>query len=98
MESLKSGVLLCKAMNKVQPGTIRRVNESKMPFKQMENISMFLKGCRALGMSEHDLFTTPDLYDGKSVNNVISGIVAFGRLSQKLGFSGTTIGACSEQH
>lgn len=93
MEALKNGVLLCKAMNKVKPGTIRRINDSKMPFKQMENISNFLKGCRALGMSEYDLFTTPDLYDGKSVNNVVSGIVAFGRLSQKLGFAGPTIGA-----
>ena len=45
-------------------------------------------------MSEYDLFTTPDLYDGKSVNNVVSGIVAFGRLSQKLGFAGPTIGLC----
>jgi len=29
-----------------------------MPFKQMENVSNFLKACRVLGCAEHDLFET----------------------------------------
>ena len=44
LKSLKSGVILCKALNTVVPGAIPRINNSNMPFKQMENISNFLKG------------------------------------------------------
>ena len=92
MESLKNGVVLCEAMNVVKPGAIRRINASRMPFKQMENISNFLSACRQLGMSEYDLFTTVALFEAKDRNAVINGIVAFGRLAQKIGFRGPTIG------
>ena len=27
-----------------------------MPFKQMENISLYLQACRALGVTDYDLF------------------------------------------
>lgn len=38
-EVLKDGVILCKLANCLQPGSIKRINESKMAFKCMENIS-----------------------------------------------------------
>jgi len=92
LESLRNGIILCKAMNAVVPGAIPKYNESPMPFKQMENISNFLKACRTqLKMSEHDLFTTADLFDGKSVVNVTNGIVAFSRAATKNGYQGPTI-------
>jgi hypothetical protein len=60
----------------------------------MENISNFIKACRALGVPEHGLFTTPDLYDGKSIVNVTNGIVALGSKAQTVpGYSGPRIGA-----
>ena len=37
------GVLLCKVMNALEPGVIRKIHASKMPFKQMENISQFMQ-------------------------------------------------------
>ena len=64
-QNLKSGTRLCKLINTIQPGTVARVNESKMPFKQMENITAFLRGCRAVGVAEFDCFETADLYDEK---------------------------------
>lgn len=38
-EVLKDGVLLCKLINCIKPGSIKKVNESKMAFKCMENIT-----------------------------------------------------------
>jgi hypothetical protein len=94
LRDLKDGVILCNAINAISPKAVRRVNTSKMPFKQMENISNFIKACRALGVPEYALFTTPDLYDGKSVVNVTNGIIALGSKAQSLpGYSGPKIGA-----
>lgn len=38
-ETLKDGVLLCKLVNTIKPATIKKINESKMAFKCMENIN-----------------------------------------------------------
>ena len=61
-DSLKSGQVLCKAVNVVKPGTIPKIETSSMSFKQMENISYFLRACRALGVKEYECFETLDLY------------------------------------
>jgi hypothetical protein len=36
-----------------------------MPFKQMENISCFLRSCRSLGVEEYEVFETVDLFEEK---------------------------------
>ena len=64
-DSLKSGQILCKAVNLVKPGTIPKIETSTMSFKQMENISYFLRACRALGVKEYECFETLDLYQVK---------------------------------
>jgi hypothetical protein len=90
--SLKNGVILCEAMNKVRPGAIKKINAPGMPFKEMENITFFIKACREeLKMLESDLFTSADLYDGKSLFNVCAGIRAFSRAAEKAGFKGGSI-------
>lgn len=45
-------------MNAISPGAIadKRINRtSRMPFKQMENVSAFLKAARQFGVPEADL-------------------------------------------
>ena len=64
-ESLKDGRKLCALINKIKPGSVPKVATSAMPFKQMENISAFLKACRQVGVAEHDLFETVDLFEQK---------------------------------
>jgi len=79
-------------MNTVKPGSIPKVNDSTMPFKQMENISNFLQACRKeLSMAENDLFTTPDVFDERSAVNTINGIINFSRAATKGGFKGPSI-------
>jgi len=69
---LKDGVVLCKCVNALCPGLIRRVNVSAIQFKQMENISNFISACQKLGLESTDIFDTVDLYEGKDIMKVLN--------------------------
>ena len=43
---LKDGKALCALVNAVEPGTIKKVSDSKLAFKQMENISNFTRAAK----------------------------------------------------
>jgi len=73
-EYLKSGVALCKMINALKPGTISKINNGKMPFVQMENIGAYIQACKKLGIPEHYLFVTVDLFEGKNMAQVILNI------------------------
>eukprot|EP00823_Brevimastigomonas_motovehiculus_P002515 TRINITY_DN1532_c0_g1_i1.p1 TRINITY_DN1532_c0_g1~~TRINITY_DN1532_c0_g1_i1.p1 ORF type:complete len:320 (-),score=67.39 TRINITY_DN1532_c0_g1_i1:273-1232(-) len=92
-EWLKSGVVLCTAINKIKPNTVRQINMQKMAFKQMENITFYLEGCKALGLKATDVFVTKDLYENYNMVSVIDNILALGGAAQKVsGFKGPYIG------
>jgi hypothetical protein len=76
---LKSGEVLCCLVNEIRPGLIKKYNlNARMNFKMMENISLFLRACRELGMLEKDLFSTIDLFESKDMNAVISCLFNLG--------------------
>lgn len=75
-EELRDGRRLCLLINAIRPGAVRRVNSSSMPFKQMENISNFLKACRSVGVAEYSLFETVDLFEGKDLGLVVRCLVS----------------------
>ena len=91
---LKDGVLLCELFNTIKPGSIAKVNTSAMPFKQMENVSAFLKASRALGVPEHSLFETVDLFEEKDISLVVKCLFALGGCVQKQvpSYNGPTLG------
>jgi len=76
--SLRSGQVLCQLVNQIKPGTIAKINFAGAPFKERENISNFLRACRALGVQEYALFSTDDLYDGHNMMSVARCIHALG--------------------
>ena len=43
-EWLRTGAVLCRLLNCVAPGSVPRISAGNIPFKQMENISMFIRG------------------------------------------------------
>jgi hypothetical protein len=91
MDWLNDGKVLVKLINAIGPASVK-ANDSTAPFKKMENIANFLKACReVLNMRENDLFTTADLYDGKSRFNVVNGLIAVSRAATKKGFKGPSI-------
>jgi hypothetical protein len=80
-EVLKDGVYLCKLINKIKPGSVKTINDSKMAFKQMENIENFLTGCKNFGVPEIHLFQTADLHQGQNIPQVIKTLLALRKVS-----------------
>ena len=91
-EALKSGMVLCNLINKIKPGTVKKINKMKMPFMQMENIAAYLTGCKELGVPDFESFQTVDLFEDSNMKAVVLNIHSLGRTAQKLGFAGPTLG------
>jgi len=97
-EHLKSGVFLCNLANKLRPGSVKKINSSKMPFTMMENIGNYLAAAAGFGMKSGDLFQTVDLFEKKNMTAVLNHLYALGRLAATLpGYSGPSIGARAVQ-
>lgn len=84
-EKLKDGVILCQLMNKIKPGSIKKINKSKMPFLQMENIGFFNNAMREYRVEPSYLFVTIDLYEGQNMVQVLIGLRALGTMATKNG-------------
>lgn len=91
-DALKDGIYLCKAINKLQPGSVPKINTGKMAFKMMENIGNFLEAIGRYGVSKHESFQTVDLYEAENMVQVVNSIHALGRKAQSKGFRGATLG------
>ncbi|XP_054707968.1 calponin-2-like [Uloborus diversus] len=89
---LKDGIALCTLINKLSPGAVSKINTMKAPFKERENLEMFLKGCETYGLKRHDLFQVNDLYEKKNLYTVVNCIFALGGMAKKKGYDGPTIG------
>jgi len=87
-DTLKDGQVLCKLINALQPGSVRKINENKMAFKQMENIGNFLAGVQTFGVAASDSFQTVDLYEKHNLPLVVSTLHALGRKAQTKGMPG----------
>jgi len=81
--TLKSGVILCNFLNKLKPNTISRINNQKMPFKEMENVDSYIKACTTLGVPSQYSFMTVDLYEAKNLNQVVQNLMS---LKRQFGF------------
>jgi len=84
-EALKSGVRLCQALNKVYPDAVRHINDSKVAFKQIENIGNYLKACRTLGINKSLIFETADLFESRNLTIVIDNVYELARLGSNKG-------------
>lgn len=92
-EGLKNGIALCKLINAIKPGTIKKIHPpTSVAFKQMENISFFLSACKEFGVPPYDLFLTPDLYESANMLSVMGTIAALGGVAKKMGYNGPQFG------
>lgn len=78
-ETLKDGTILCKVINTLKPGSIKKIQTSKMAFKCMENINGFVEGAKQLGVPPEETFQTVDLWEKQNLNSVVICIQSLGR-------------------
>ncbi|KAM6440674.1 LIM and calponin homology domains-containing protein 1 isoform 2-T2 [Liasis olivaceus] len=63
---LENGVLLCELLNSIKPGLVKKINRLPTPIAGLDNIALFLRGCREVGLKESQLFDPGDLQDTSS--------------------------------
>uniref|UniRef100_A0A1B6CS28 Transgelin n=1 Tax=Clastoptera arizonana TaxID=38151 RepID=A0A1B6CS28_9HEMI len=78
-EVLKDGTLLCRLINVLKPGAIKKINQTTMAFKCMENIDAFLKNAKELGVPTQETFQTVDLWERQNLNSVVICLQSLGR-------------------
>jgi transgelin len=78
-DALKDGIILCKLMNKLKPGSVPKINTSGATFKMMENINLFQKALKAYGVADLDVFQTVDLWEQKDISQVTTTLFSLGR-------------------
>lgn len=78
-DALKDGVILCKLMNTLSPGSIDKILTSGPNFKLMENITKFHRALAKYGVDKVDIFQTNDLSEKKDIANVTNTLFALGR-------------------
>eukprot|EP01100_Stratorugosa_tubuloviscum_P014893 TRINITY_DN822_c0_g3_i1.p1 TRINITY_DN822_c0_g3~~TRINITY_DN822_c0_g3_i1.p1 ORF type:complete len:515 (-),score=265.02 TRINITY_DN822_c0_g3_i1:73-1617(-) len=91
---LKNGVVLCRLMNKLRPGLIKRFDlNPKHALTERENIQNYLQACKAIGIPSQDIFEVSDLHQAKLLPQVIQNLFALGRQAQVLSnFDGPQLG------
>ncbi|XP_005066145.1 calponin-2-like isoform X2 [Mesocricetus auratus] len=77
-KGLKDGVVLCTLMNKLQPGSVPKINGSMQNWHQLENLSNF-KAMVSYGMNPVDLFEANDLFESGNMTQVQVSLLALVR-------------------
>nr|XP_055194490.1 rho guanine nucleotide exchange factor 6 isoform X3 [Nyctereutes procyonoides] len=78
--SLKNGVVLCKLINRLRPGSLEKYClEPQTEADCLNNISDFLKGCATLQV---EVFDPDDLYSGANFSKVLSTLLAVNKATE----------------
>lgn len=78
---LKSGIHLCKLVNRIRPDMIRKVNLVSQPFLEFENVNQFVWAARALGLQKNDVIQATDLVENPRPDRLVSCLVALAAIT-----------------
>uniref|UniRef100_F7DPB3 Calponin-1 n=1 Tax=Equus caballus TaxID=9796 RepID=F7DPB3_HORSE len=72
-------------INKLQPGSVKKVNESTQNWHQLENIGNFIKAITKYGVKPHDIFEANDLFENTNHTQVQSTLLALASMAKTKG-------------
>uniref|UniRef100_A0A9L0IZT0 LIM and calponin homology domains 1 n=1 Tax=Equus asinus TaxID=9793 RepID=A0A9L0IZT0_EQUAS len=91
-------------LNAIKPGLVKKINRLPTPIAGLDNIILFLRGCKELGLKESQLFDPSDLQDtsnrvtiksldySRKLKNVLVTIYWLGKAANSCAsYSGTTL-------
>ncbi|XP_068124158.1 rho guanine nucleotide exchange factor 7 isoform X7 [Hyperolius riggenbachi] len=94
--SLKDGVVLCRLLERLLPGTIDKVYpEPRTDAECLGNIREFLKGCSAFNL---ETFEANDLYQGQNFNKVLNSLVLLNKVTADIGLGSDSVCARPSSH
>ncbi|KAG1933859.1 calponin-3b [Pimephales promelas] len=82
---LKDGVILCELINKLQPGSIKKINHSKLNWHKLENLGNFIKAILAYGLKPNDIFEANDLFENGNLTQVQTTLLALANMAKTKG-------------
>ncbi|XP_023026764.2 myophilin [Leptinotarsa decemlineata] len=80
---LRDGVVLCNLINKLAPGSVKKIQSKGTNFQLMENIQRFQAAVKAYGLPQEEIFQTADLFEKRNIAQVAISLFALGRITQK---------------
>ncbi|XP_018103764.1 rho guanine nucleotide exchange factor 7 S homeolog isoform X7 [Xenopus laevis] len=94
--SLKDGVVLCRLLERLLPGSIDKVYpEPRTDTECLGNIREFLRGCSAFNL---ETFDANDLYQGQNFNKVLNSLVLLNKVTADIGLGSDSVCSRSSSH
>ncbi|KAJ8350427.1 hypothetical protein SKAU_G00255570 [Synaphobranchus kaupii] len=87
--SLKDGVVLCKLLERLRPGSIDKIyQEPRNDTECLANIREFLKGCAIFRV---ETFEANDLFQGQNFSKVLNSLVALSNVTADIGVGSDSV-------
>ncbi|KAM8822673.1 calponin-3a isoform 1-T1 [Spinachia spinachia] len=84
-KGLKDGVVLCELINKLQTGSVRKINLSQLNWHKLENLGNFIKAILAYGLKPNDIFEANDLFENGNMTQVQTTLLALASMAKTKG-------------